>query len=148
MKSIYVGNLDFGVTEDAVRSLFEQYGSVDRVSVIRDRETGQSRGFAFVEMPDAAAAGHAIAALNNYNFSGRTLTVNEARPRLERPAGGASHQSRSAGAGFRSVRSGGFGGRGREPPGDLEAASGVMAWASPRPSGCFFSSQHLPDCLH
>lgn len=115
MKSIYVGNLDFGATEDAVRSLFEQYGTVDRVSVIRDRDTGQSRGFAFVEMPDAAAAGRAIQALNGKDFSGRTLTVNEARPRLERPAGGAPRESRSAGAGFRSNRGGGFGGRGREP---------------------------------
>ncbi len=117
MKSIYVGNLDFGATEDAIRSLFEQYGAVDRVSLIRDRDTGQSRGFAFVEMPDTAAADRAIAALNGYNLSGRNLAVNEARPRLERPAGGGGPRPQRAGAGFRDDRSGGGGGgRGRREP--------------------------------
>ncbi len=115
MKSIYVGNLDFGATEDVIRSLFEEYGAVDRVSVIRDRDTGQSRGFAFVEMPDTEAGDRAIAALNGRNFSGRTLTVNEARPRLERSAGGGGpRRERSAGAGPGGQR-GGYGGRGREP---------------------------------
>ncbi len=117
MKSIYVGNLDFGATEDAIRPLFEQYGAVDRVSLIRDRDTGQSRGFGFVEMPDSAAADRAIAALNGYNLSGRNITVNEARPRLERAAGGGggSRPPRGGGsAGFRSDRGGGSRGQ-REP---------------------------------
>jgi len=115
VKSIYVGNLDFGATEDVVRSLFEQYGTVDRVSVIRDRDTGQSRGFAFVEMSDAEAAGRAIAALNGHSFSGRTLTVNEARPRVERSAaaGGPRH-ARASDAGA-AGRQGGYRGRSREP---------------------------------
>ena len=84
MKSIFVGNLDYGATEDALRALFEPFGAVDRVNIVRDRETGQSRGFAFVEMPDAAAADRAIASLNGTNFSGRALNVNEARPKQER----------------------------------------------------------------
>src|SRR5581483_8586799 len=85
MKNIYVGNLSFDATEDQVRRLFEQYGPVDRVSIITDRDTGQPRGFAFVEMSDDDAAGKAMEALNGNNLSGRNLTVNEARPKADRP---------------------------------------------------------------
>ena len=85
MKNIFVGNLDFAATESSVRSLFEPYGQVDRVNVVTDRETGRSRGFAFVEMADAAEAERAIAALNGMQLDGRALNVNEARPK---PAGG------------------------------------------------------------
>ncbi|HZP23400.1 MAG TPA: RNA-binding protein [Terriglobales bacterium] len=85
MKNIYVGNLSFDATEDQVRRLFEQYGPVDRVSIITDRDTGQPRGFAFVEMSDDDAAGKAMEALNGTNLSGRNLTVNEARPKADRP---------------------------------------------------------------
>jgi RNA recognition motif-containing protein len=95
VKSIYVGNLPFAATEDEIRGLFEQYGAVERVSLIRDRETGQSRGFGFVEMPDDAAAERAIGALNNYSLSGRNLAVNEARPKLERSAGAGGGGGRS-----------------------------------------------------
>ncbi len=87
MKNIFVGNLDFGVTEDSLRQLFEEYGAVERVSIIRDRDTGQPRGFAFVEMTDAAEADRAIAALNGTNLGGRAINVNEARPRAERGGG-------------------------------------------------------------
>jgi len=107
MKNIFVGNLDFGATETSVRSLFEPYGQVDRVNVVTDRETGRSRGFAFVEMTDAAEAERAIAALNGMQLDGRALNVNEARPK---PAGG-------GGGGGRGFGGGGGGGRGprREP---------------------------------
>jgi RNA recognition motif-containing protein len=84
LKNIFVGNLDFSATEDSIRALFEPYGAVDKVDVITDRDTGRSRGFAFVEMSDADAADRAIAALNGTNFGGRTLNVNEARPKADR----------------------------------------------------------------
>jgi RNA recognition motif-containing protein len=88
MKKIFVGNLAFSSTEGAVRSLFENYGAVDRVSIMTDRDTGRSRGFAFVEMPDAAEADRAIDALNGYSMDGRALNVNEARPKTEGGGGG------------------------------------------------------------
>ena len=108
MKNIFVGNLDFAATESSVRSLFEPYGQVDRVNVVTDRETGRSRGFAFVEMADGAEAERAIAALNGMQLDGRAQNVNEARPK---PAGGGGGGGRGFGGG------GGGGGRGprREP---------------------------------
>ena len=97
MKNIFVGNLDFNTTEDELRQLFEVHGQVDRVSIMTDRETGRSRGFGFVEMASAEDGEKAIAALNGSQVGGRTLNVNEARPKPERSGGG-----------------GGGGGRGRE----------------------------------
>ncbi|MBI4876036.1 MAG: RNA-binding protein [Acidobacteria bacterium] len=88
MKRIFVGNLDFGATEDSIRALFEAHGTVESVSVITDRDTGRPRGFAFVEMPDSAAAERAINALNGVTLGGRALNVNEARAREERGGGG------------------------------------------------------------
>ena len=88
MKNIFVGNLDFAATEESVRSLFEPYGQVDRVNVVTDRDTGRSRGFAFVEMSDAGEADRAIAALNGANLDGRALNVNEARPKPQGGGGG------------------------------------------------------------
>ena len=82
---IYVGNLPFSSTEDEVRELFAQYGQVESVKLISDRETGRPRGFGFVEMEDEAALA-AIEALNEKDFGGRTLRVNEARERPERPS--------------------------------------------------------------
>jgi cold-inducible RNA-binding protein len=121
LKNIFVGNLDFGVREEAVRSLFETYGTVERVSIMTDRETGRSRGFAFVEMANDSEAERAIAALNGTNLSGRALNVNEARPKTERgprPAGGGGRGF--GGGGFRDREGGGGGGGGhsrqrREP---------------------------------
>ncbi len=81
MKNIFVGNLDFSATESSIRSLFETYGTVDRVSLVTDRDTGRSRGFAFVEMTDSAQADQAITALNGFQVDGRALNVNEARPK-------------------------------------------------------------------
>ncbi len=109
MKNIFVGNLSFTSTEDAVRSIFEGYGTVDRVSIITDRETGKSRGFSFVEMPNDDEANRAIAALNGADFGGRKLNVNEARPREERGGGGGFNRGGGGGAG------GGGGFRKREP---------------------------------
>jgi cold-inducible RNA-binding protein len=88
MKNIFVGNLNFGATEAAIRSMFEEYGSVERVNIVTDRDTGQARGFGFVEMSAAADADRAIAALNGKEVDGRTLNVNEARPKPERGSGG------------------------------------------------------------
>jgi len=88
MKSIFVGNLSFSVTEAVLRSLFEAYGAVERVAVVTDRDTGQPKGFGFVDMSDDAAAAKAITALNGKDVEGRTLNVNEARPKTDRPGGG------------------------------------------------------------
>jgi len=85
MTSIYVGNLAHAATEDDVREAFEAYGKVASVSIIKDRETGRPRGFAFVEMSDAAEASEAISQMNLKEIKGRAVTVNEARPKTERP---------------------------------------------------------------
>jgi cold-inducible RNA-binding protein len=106
LKSIFVGNLDFGTTEDSIRGLFEQHGSVERVNLIRDRDTGQPRGFAFVEMSDSAEADRAITALNGSSLDGRAINVNEARPKAEH-----SGHSGGGGGGFRNGNRGGGGGR-------------------------------------
>ncbi len=87
MKNIFVGNLSFGVTEDAVRSLFEQYGAVERVSIVTDRDTGRAKGFGFVEMTGDAEAERAISSLNGQELDGRNLTINEARPKEDRGGG-------------------------------------------------------------
>ena len=86
MKSIFVGNLDFGATEESLRSLFESHGTVERVNVVMDRDTGRSRGFAFVEMTDSGQAEQAIAALNGTTLGERALSISEARPKLNRDA--------------------------------------------------------------
>src|SRR6195256_1632571 len=88
MKKIFVGNFAFSMTEAELRSLFEPFGSVESASVVTDRDTGRSRGFGFVEMPDDAEAEKAIAALNGKDSGGRALTVNEARPQAPRSFGG------------------------------------------------------------
>ena len=96
MKNIFVGNLDFGATEGSIRTLFEAHGSVDRVNLVTDRDTGRSRGFAFVEMADASEADRAIAALNGVELNGRALNVNEAGPK---PEGGGGFRGRSGSGG-------------------------------------------------
>ena len=87
---IYVGNFASEMTEQELREAFEAHGQVQEISMIQDRETGRPKGFAFVEMPTSAEAQAAIAALNGKEFDGRTITVNEARPRQERSTGGGS----------------------------------------------------------
>ncbi len=104
MKNIFVGNLDFAATDSSIRSMFERYGTVDRVNVVTDRDTGRSRGFAFVEMSSTEEADRAIAGLNGADFEGRALNVNEARPK-----------GSSGGGGGRGNGGGGFGRQRREP---------------------------------
>jgi RNA recognition motif-containing protein len=87
MKSLFVGNLSFSVTEQALRSLMEPYGPIERVSIMTDRDTGQPRGFAFVDMTNDEDAAKAISALNGKDLEGRTLNVTEARPKTDRPGG-------------------------------------------------------------
>ena len=87
MKNIYVGNLSFGASEEAVRALFEAHGTVDRVNIVTDRDSGQPRGFGFVEMANDAEGNKAIAAVNGTDLDGRTLNVNEARPKADRSTG-------------------------------------------------------------
>ena len=82
--NIFVGNLAFGTTDHDLRQLFESHGAVDTINVITDRDTGRSKGFGFVEMPDSAAAKAAIQGLHGKELDGRTLTVNEAKPREPR----------------------------------------------------------------
>lgn len=103
MKNIFVGNLSYGATEDSLRAMFEAYGSVDRVSIVTDRDSGQPRGFAFVEMSNDAEGDRAIGEINGRDLDGRTLNVNEARPKADRGSGG--------GGGYRG---GGGGGGGRK----------------------------------
>jgi cold-inducible RNA-binding protein len=94
MKNIFVGNLSFGATESSVRSLFESYGAVDRVSIVTDRDTGQARGFGFVEMSNNTEADRAINELNGRELDGRAMNVNEARPKTDRGSGGGGGQRR------------------------------------------------------
>jgi cold-inducible RNA-binding protein len=96
MKNIFVGNLDFGATEASIRSLFEPYWSVDRVNLVTDRDTGRSRGFAFVEMTDASEGERAITGLNGHNLDGRAINVNEARPKTQGGGGGGFRQRRES----------------------------------------------------
>lgn len=86
--NIYVGNLPYQTTQDDLRVQFEQYGVVESVNIIQDRETGRSKGFGFVVMPDSAAAQKAIDSLNDMDMGGRKMKVNEARPRAEGGSGG------------------------------------------------------------
>ena len=85
---IYVGNLVYDVTDRDLDATFSPFGSVESAQVMSDRDTGRSKGFGFVEMPNKSEGGAAIAALSGQDMKGRNLTVNEARPRAERPAGG------------------------------------------------------------
>ncbi len=97
MKNIFVGNLNFEATEHSVRTLFEEYGTVERVSIITDRDTGRAKGFGFVEMSVNSEADHAISELNNCDFGGRSLNVNEARPREQRDFGNSNRQQSYSG---------------------------------------------------
>jgi len=83
--NIYVGNLSFDATEDDIRQAFAEYGEVSSVNIIKDRETGRPRGFAFVEMPDSDQAKEAIEKVNLAEIAGRPVSVNEARPKRDRP---------------------------------------------------------------
>ena len=114
MTNVFVGNLSYQTTEAELEAAFGEFGAVERVSIVRDRDTGQPRGFAFVEMTNAAEAAKAISALNGREINGRAINVNEARPRAERAPGGGGGGGRRGPAGG----SGGGGGynRGRREP--------------------------------
>ena len=114
--NLYVGNMAFSTTEDTLRQLFSQFGTVTKASLVMDRETGRPRGFAFVEMSEGGQA--AIDALNGRDLDGRALTVNEAKPRESRGGGGGGGGGygggggSSSGGGGRSGGGGGYGGGG------------------------------------
>ena len=118
-KKIYVGNLSFQATEDQVRDLFSEFGNIESIAMITDRETGRFRGFAFVEMEDSAANA-AIKALNGKQVGDRELTVNEARPREERSGGSGGGYRGGSGSGGGGGYRGGSGGsnRGRSDSGN------------------------------
>jgi len=101
---IYVGNLSFNTDGEALRAAFAEFGEVTTADVVADRETGKSRGFGFVEMPNQAAAEAAIKALNGKELDGRTLNVNEARPKPERSDRGGRGGGRGGGGGRRESR--------------------------------------------
>ena len=105
LTNIFVGNLNFQTTTEDLRAAFAEYGTVENVNVITDRDTGQPRGFAFVEMTNRNEAEMAISGLNGAELNGRAMNVNEARPK---PAGGGG-----GGGGFRGGSGGGGGGRGK-----------------------------------
>ncbi len=96
---IYVGGISYSTNSDGLRDLFSQAGEVTEANVIEDRYSGQSKGFGFVEMPNADEAQAAIAKFNGYSLDGRALTVNEAKPREERSGGGGGGGGRSGGGG-------------------------------------------------
>ena len=102
MKNLYVGNLPHSTTDAELRTVFEAHGTVEKITLVTDRDTGRSRGFAFVEMTNAEEADKAMAALNGTDLGGRTLTINEAKPKTDRPKSGGGQ------------RFGGGGGRGRD----------------------------------
>jgi RNA recognition motif-containing protein len=112
VKNIFVGNLSFSSTEETLRGLFERYGVVNSARIMTDRETGRSRGFAFVEMENEGEADQAITALNGSSLDGRAINVNEARPKPDRGFGGGPGGGAGGGRGF-----GGGGGGGRRPGG-------------------------------
>jgi RNA recognition motif-containing protein len=132
MKNIYVGNLDFATTEQDLRGLFETYGTVENVSVVKDKFTGQPRGFGFVEMTNNTDAERAISELNGRQVGNRNLTVNEAKPREARPMRGGSGGSGSYGGdrsgGYGGKRAGGGGGRGGKRGGGGRDRGGNRGW--------------------
>jgi RNA recognition motif-containing protein len=110
--NIYVGNLPFTVSEDELREAFAAFGTVTSVSIIKDKFTGESRGFAFVEMANSGEAQAAIAGVNGQSLKGRTLTVNEARPRTEEHGSFGGGNRGGSGGGYRSGGGSGGGGGG------------------------------------
>lgn len=112
MTNIFVGNLSYQTTQDELYSAFSYYGGVERVNIVTDRDSGQPRGFAFVEMTNSAEAEAAIAQLNGADLNGRAMNVNEARPKPT-GGGGGGYGNRGGGGGGGRGRGNGGGGRGR-----------------------------------
>ena len=111
MKKLFVGNIPHSTTEAELRSLFEPHGAIEQVSIVTERDTGRSRGFAFIEMTDSAEAEKAIAALNGTQLGGRTLNINEARPKTDR----GSFKGGRSGSGGGGGRGGDYRGHARQP---------------------------------
>ena len=103
-QNLFVGSLSYSTNDDGLKAHFEQIGEVSSAKVIFDRETGRSRGFAFVEMPDDEAAQKAIDELNGAEFDQKTISVNVARPREDRPRNGGGNRDRRGGGGYNSRR--------------------------------------------
>src|SRR4026209_450252 len=106
---LYVGNLPFSVTEDSPQQLFSQAGKVESATIITDRDTGRSKGFGFVEMSSEQEATDAITKFNGSDFEGRSITVNEARPKVPREGGGGSGRGGFGGGGGGGCERGGGG---------------------------------------
>jgi cold-inducible RNA-binding protein len=113
MTNIFVGNLSFRTTQDELFAAFSQFGAVERVNIVTDRDSGQSRGFAFVEMTERRDAENAIASLNGADLNGRAMNVNEARPKPQGGGGFGGGGGARGGGGGRGGNGGGGGGRGR-----------------------------------
>lgn len=96
MTNIFVGNLSFRTTQDELHAAFANYGTVERVNIVTDRDSGQARGFAFVEMTDRSAAESAISHLNGSDLNGRAMNVNEARPKTQGGSGGGGGRGRGS----------------------------------------------------
>lgn len=122
MTNIFVGNLSYQTSQDELYAAFAAFGSVERVNIVTDRDTGQPRGFAFVEMTDSNAAQQAIQNLNGTEMNGRALNVNEARPK---PQGGGGGGNRGGGGGFGGGRGGGGG---RSGGGGGRSGGGGSRW--------------------
>jgi RNA recognition motif-containing protein len=130
--NIYVGNLPFTATEDEIRQAFAAYGNVSSVAIIKDRETGQSRGFAFVEMPNNDEGNTAITNMNGKPLKGRALKVNEARPREESFGGGGGRSGGFGGGGGGGNRRPGGGGDRYGGGGDRDRRAGIFFYEALR----------------
>ena len=125
-KKLYVGNIPFTVDENALKDIFGQIGAVDSVNIIKDRDSGRSKGFGFVEMNTEDDAQKAISSLNGQDCQGRALTVSEARPQAPREGGGGGggYRGGGGGGGRGGPRGGGGGGRGGDRRGGSRDAGG------------------------
>ncbi|MBX3254449.1 MAG: RNA-binding protein [Chitinophagaceae bacterium] len=108
--NLYVGNLSWNMTEDDLRNLFEQYGTVTSIKIVKDRETGRSKGFGFVEMENDTEAQNALSSLYDKEVLGRKIVINEAQERPAKPSGGGGYKKRSFGGGGGGYNKGGGGG--------------------------------------
>ena len=108
--TLYVGNLSWTMTEDDLRNLFEQYGTVTSIKIVKDRETGRSKGFGFVEMENDTEAQNALSSLYDKEILGRKIVINEAQERPAKPGGGGGFKKRSFGGGGGGYNKGGGGG--------------------------------------
>jgi cold-inducible RNA-binding protein len=111
--NLYIGNLSWSISEEELQQLFEAYGEVSSCKIVKDKMTNRSKGFGFVEMPNSDEANAAISQLNGKDVGGRSISVNEARPREERPAGGGGFRGGNRGGGGNYGGGGGYGGGGR-----------------------------------